>query len=363
MIFYEDLQQVNQSFKQALHAQAISVIDSGWYILGQQVQQFETAFAQYCAVSHCIGVANGLDAITLALMALDLPKNSEVLVASNAYIACVLGIVRAGLKPVLVEPDDHTYNLDPHAVERHITSKTKAILAVHLYGQMADMPAIMAMAKQYGLSVIEDAAQAHGASIHGKKAGSWGDMAAFSFYPTKNLGCLGDGGAVTTNHPLWAERLCALRNYGSEQKYHNRYMGMNSRLDEMQAAFLSIKLPHLDALNAHKQKLAALYDQHLNANQYQKPMIQTGWQSVYHIYPICHPERDRLQSYLLEQGIKTEIHYPVPPHKQQGYQALFSRQQFPISEQLHQTILSLPISSAHSEDDIMQVCQALEHFR
>ena len=362
MIAYEDLKAANHVFMPAFQTSAQQVIESGWYILGKQVAQFEHSFAAYCGAQHCIGVANGLDAIRLSLDVLGLPKGSEVIVASNAYIACILGIVQAGLVPVLVEPNEHTYNLDSEQIDAAITKKTGAILAVHLYGKMAAMPEIMAIAEQHDLYVIEDAAQAHGASIQGKKAGSWGHLSAFSFYPTKNLGCLGDGGAITTDNPVWAEQLQAMRNYGSHKKYHNDYSGLNSRLDEIQAAFLNVKLPHLDAINAHKKRLAAIYDAQLSAAQLVKPMHQADYDDVYHIYAIRHPERDRLKAYLLEQGIKTEIHYPVAPHKQKAYQHLF-KGVYPIAEMVCQTQLSLPISYAHTEDDIMVVCQTLERFQ
>jgi len=362
MIAYEDLTAVNQVFVSEYQVAAQQVIESGWYILGEQVTRFEKNFAAYCGTEHCIGVANGLDAIRLSLAVLDLPVGSEVIVASNVYIACILGIVQAGLVPVLVEPDAHTYNLDPERIKSAITTKTRAILAVHLYGKMAEMPTIMQLADAYDLYVIEDAAQAHGASIQGRKAGSWGHLSAFSFYPTKNLGCLGDGGAITTNNAVWDEKLQALRNYGSHKKYHNYYMGINSRLDEIQAAFLNIKLPHLDAINSYKKRLAAIYDQQLNAAKFVQPVKQTDYDDIYHIYAIRHPHRDRLKSYLLEQGIKTEIHYPLAPYEQTAYQHLFQGT-YPIAQMLHQTQLSLPISYGHTEDDIMIVCQALEQFQ
>jgi dTDP-4-amino-4,6-dideoxygalactose transaminase len=362
MIAYEDLKAANQPFMSDYQSVAQQVIESGWYVLGEQVIQFEKNFAAYCGARHCVGVGNGLDAIRLSLDVLDLPKGSEVIVASNAYIACILGIVQSGLVPILVEPDAQTYNLDPKRIDAAVTNKTRAILAVHLYGKMAAMPKIMAIADQHDLYVIEDAAQAHGASIEGKKAGSWGHLSAFSFYPTKNLGCLGDGGAITTDNAAWAQQLQALRNYGSHKKYHNDYIGLNSRLDEIQAAFLNVKLPHLDAINAHKKRLAAIYDRQLDAERFIKPVHQAGYDDVYHIYAIGHPQRDKLKAYLLEQGIKTDIHYPLAPHKQKAYQHWF-KGAYPIAEAMHQTQLSLPISYAHTEDDIMVVCQALEQFQ
>lgn len=361
MIPYEDLAKVNAPFMEQLELTASRVIRSGWYVLGAEVDAFETSFADYCGVSHCIGVANGLDAITLSLKALDLKPGSHVLVASNAYIACILAVIQAGLKPVLVDPDLSTYNIDPKLIEMAITSETSAILAVHLYGRMCDMPSIMSIAEKHGLMVVEDAAQAHGAELDGRKAGSWGHAAAFSFYPTKNLGCLGDGGAVTSNSLDISNKIKTLRNYGSRVKYYNELIGVNSRLDEIQAAFLNVKLKFLDEISTHKKRLAAIYDGRLTEN-FIKPIVSRQNENVYHIYPVRHPERDRLKAYLAENGIKTEVHYPVPPYEQAGYKGVFERVDYSVSEKIHKTVLSLPISFAHTSDDIHKVCDVMEHF-
>ena len=361
MIEYENLRFVNQQFEQEFKSVFDSFLTSGQYILGEQVQNFETEFANYCGSKYCVGVANGLDALVLALKVLDLPPNSEVIVPSNTYIATILSIINAGLKPVLVEPKIDTYNIDYNKIEEKITTKTRVILVVHLYGKLCEMQQIQEIARNHDLKIIEDVAQAHGATYKNQKAGTFGDLAAFSFYPTKNLGALGDAGAIITNNTHYAERLKYLRNYGSEKKYHNRYLGINSRLDELQAAFLRIKLRKLDEINSHKQKLAKLYFDHLD-HSFIKPVIQENFIDVFHIFNIRHQKRDALRAYLLENGVKTEIHYPIPPHKQEGYKYLFKNQYFSISQTIHDTTLSLPISSCHSEKDIEQVVGVMNKF-
>ncbi|MGF1534214.1 MAG: DegT/DnrJ/EryC1/StrS family aminotransferase [Bernardetiaceae bacterium] len=358
---YEDLHRLNQPFFADYQEKFTRLLESGWFIMGQELKQFEESFAAYTGVRHCVGVANGLDGLSLSLHALELPKGSEVIVPANTYIATILAILQQGLKPVLVEPNIQTYNIDPERIELALSPATRAIMVVHLYGKLAPMDRILKIAQQYGLAVIEDAAQAHGASLNGQKAGSFGNLAAFSFYPTKNLGALGDGGCVTTNDDILAEKIRVLRNYGSKIKYHNQTIGYNSRLDEMQAAFLSIKLEKLDQINDHKRDLASLYLQHLTSD-FVLPVLEKGYHDVYHIFPIRHPERDRLRAYLLEQGIKTEIHYPIPPHQQQALKGLFEGDRFPITEAIHQSILSLPISYAHTAEEILRVIDALRHF-
>ncbi len=270
-------------------------------------------------------------------------------------------ILQAGLKPVLVEPDPLSYNLDPDKIEEQITGKTVAIMAVHLYGKLCAMDRIMAIADQYGLKVFEDCAQAHGASLNGRKAGSFGACSAFSFYPTKNLGALGDAGAVTTSNGTIAERIRVLRNYGSAKKYYNEVVGMNSRLDEIQAAFLSIKLTALERINSHKRQLAAIYHQELG-DEFIKPCIQENFHDVYHIYTIRHPRRDELKKYLAENEIQTEIHYPVPPHRQKALQGLFDDRVFPIADEIHSTTLSLPASFCHTPDDVMRIVEVIRRF-
>jgi dTDP-4-amino-4,6-dideoxygalactose transaminase len=361
LIEYENLAKLNAPFEDAFRTQFEAVLQSGWYILGHQVQQFEQAFARYCQAEHCVGVANGLEALVLALKAYEFPAGSEVIVPSNTYVATVLAVLQAGLHPVLAPPDMATYNLDPQALPQYISPRTVALMPVHLYGKPCDMPALLSIAQAYGLKVIEDAAQAHGASISGQKVGSFGDMTCFSFYPTKNLGALGDGGAITTNDAALAERLRTLRNYGSQQKYYNQLLGHNSRLDELQAAFLAVKLPELDRINAHKQALAARYLEGLKA-EFIKPVLQEGYTDVFHIFAVRHPERDRLRQYLLDRGIKTEIHYPLPPFRQEALQGYFDPEAHPLADTIHRTILSLPCSFAHHPEEIEQVIEVMNAF-
>ncbi|MCB1045407.1 MAG: DegT/DnrJ/EryC1/StrS family aminotransferase [Acidobacteria bacterium] len=360
MIEYENLNRLNEPFREAYEQAFARVADSGWFILGQQVERFEKAFATYCGARHCVGVASGLDALIIGLQAFNFPSGKEVLVASNAYYACILAIIRAGLKPVLVEPDAKTYNIDPHLIESKITPNTVAIMAVHLYGKCCDMQPINHIARQHGLKVIEDCAQAHGASINGRKAGTFGDIAGFSFYPTKNLGALGDGGAVVTDDPVLANRVWQLRNYGSSAKNVFDLLGHNSRLDELQAAFLSQKLAYLDAINAHKRMLADVYFKHLK-DQVIKPLHQPGFHDVFHVFAIRHKRRDDLREYLLQHQIKTEIHYPLPPHRQNALKGVFPGT-YPISDELHNTVLSLPISTIHTEQDAIEVANHVNEF-
>jgi dTDP-4-amino-4,6-dideoxygalactose transaminase len=362
MIAYEDLGKLNASFTAEYELKFKNFLSSGWYILGEEVSQFEKEFAEYCGAKYCVGVANGLDALTLSLLACGFSEKSEILVPANTYIATILAVLNAGHIPVLVEPDMRTYNIDENLIPAKITARTKAIMPVHLYGRLCNMPAILGIAKKYNLKVIEDAAQAHGASLQGRKAGAWGDITAFSFYPTKNLGALGDGGAITTDNAEYAERIKTLRNYGSRKKYYNEKIGVNSRLDELQAAFLRVKLKKLDKINAHKNKLAVIYNAELPDNKFIKPLMSADYYHVYHIYNIRHPERDRLKTYLETKGIKTEIHYPVPPHKQQALADVFGQEKMPISEEIHKTTLSLPLSWGHTEKDILTVCQMLGKF-
>jgi dTDP-4-amino-4,6-dideoxygalactose transaminase len=362
MIAYEDLGKLKDSFFKDYKEKFDNIITGGWFILGSEVAQFEKEFAEYCGAKFCVGTANGLDALTLSLMACEFPKESEILVPSNTYIATILAILNAGHTPVLVEPNINTYNIDEQMIEKKITKNTRAIMPVHLYGRLCNMPLIIETAKKYNLKIIEDAAQAHGASCDGKKAGSWGDITAFSFYPTKNLGALGDAGAITTNNAEYADKIRTLRNYGSKQKYHNDMIGVNSRLDELQAGFLRIKLRRLDEINEHKNKLASIYNEELYHAAFIKPMIDSNYYHVYHIYNIRHEERDRLKEYLAAKGIKTEIHYPVAPNKQAAVAHILQNTITPIAEKIHNTTLSLPISFAHSEKDILDVCKILKGF-
>jgi len=361
IIAYENLRKLNFEFEVKFKEKLNKVLENGWYILGNEVEDFENSFAAYCGAKYCIGVANGLDALVLGLSVFDFPLQSEIIVPSNTYIATILAIINAGHKPVLVEPDMQSYNLDAALISEKITHKTKAIMPVHLYGQIAQMDEICEIAKKYNLEIIEDSAQAHGARFNGKMAGTFGRIGAYSFYPTKNLGALGDAGAIITSDESIYEKLRALRNYGSEKKYHNKYIGFNSRLDELQAAFLNVKLPYLDKINQHKRELAILYSTSLTDKVVKPLEIQDGFH-VYHIYNIRTERRDELKAYLLDHGIHTEIHYPIPPNKQKGYTHFFNKLSLPISEEIHSTTLSLPISFATTITDAKIVIAVINSF-
>lgn len=361
MIEYENLGKLNKPFFDAYKKAFSDALESGWYILGNKVKQFEEAYAAYCGASHCVGVANGLDALILTLRAFEFEKGSEIIVPSNTYIATILSIIHNGLTPVLVEPDIATYNIDPAKIEEKITSKTKAIMVVHLYGKVCAMDQINAIAKKHGLKVIEDCAQAHGAKYKGKAAGSFGDFGAHSFYPTKNLGAIADAGAVTCNNETLAQQIKTLRNYGSKVKYYNEVVGYNSRLDEVQAAFLSVKLEHLDKINEHKRALAAIYQQGLKED-FIKPQVHADYYDVYHIYNIRHEKRDALKEYLLKNDIKTEVHYPVAPNKQAAMKGILDKTETPVAEIIHQTTLSLPVSFYHTAADINKVVEVMNKF-
>lgn len=361
MIEYESLARSNSAYMTELEAAATRVIRSGWYVLGQEVSAFEVEFARYVGAKHCVGVANGLDALILSIEALDLPKGSEVLVASNTYIATILAIVRAGHQPVLVEPELETFNMDPANIAGAMTSKTRAICVTHLFGKSCRMDSICAFAKEHGLRIVEDCAQSHGAKLAGQMTGTFGDAGCFSFYPTKNLGAIGDAGAVVTNDDSLADRLRHTRNYGSKQKYVNEYVGANSRLDELQAALLRVKLRHLDQMTQHKRNLAKIYFDGL-PGWLKLPRLRDDEYDVFHIFGIRHPRRDELRAWLLEQGVKTEIHYPVPPHRQKAMKGILAGE-WPVAEELHLTEMSLPISIGHNVNDIGRVCDTIARFR
>lgn len=361
MIPYEDLKLLNKPFERAYREAFDAFLDKGYYILGSRLEQFEQEFAAYHSLPYSVGVSNGLDAITLSLRALDLPENSEVIVPANTYIASILAVLQAGLIPVLVEPDIHTYNIDAEKIEQAITPKTKALLIVHLYGRCCDMDAIMVLKEKHGLFLVEDCAQAHGATYKGRLAGTFGEFGAFSFYPTKNLGALGDAGGVVCKNEDHQQILLQLRNYGSLKKYHNDVVGYNCRLDELQAAFLSIKLKHLDEISAHKVKLANLYHKHLDS-RFILPLNEPDYYHVYHIFNIRSQHRDSLQQYLHNNGVGTVIHYPVPPHRQKALAGMFADQQFSVTDEIHNTTLSLPCSYCHTEDEIMQVIDLLNRY-
>ena len=361
MIEYENLHKLNAPFLEAYRREFNRVLESGWFILGNQVKAFEEAFAAYCGSRHAVGVGNGLDALTLALRCFNFKPGDEVLVPSNTYVATILSVLQCGLKPVLVEPDVTTYNIDPARMKEAVTPRTVAVMVVHLYGKVAAMDEITAFVARHGLKLIEDSAQAHGAKFKGKKAGTFGDFGAFSFYPTKNLGALGDGGCLTTDQDDLRKTASFLRNYGSDRKYYNELIGVNSRLDEMQAAFLNVKLKALDQINSHKRKLAAIYQREIKSD-FIRPVVHPDYEDVFHIYNIRHPERDRLKIFLEENGVKTEIHYPVAPHRQKALQPYFAGQEYPIASLIHETTLSLPISYYHTEDDVHRVIEVLNRF-
>jgi dTDP-4-amino-4,6-dideoxygalactose transaminase len=330
------------------------VMNSGWYILGEEVSLFENEFAEYCNVKHCVGVANGLEALHLILKAYDIGEGDEVIVPSNTYIATWLAVSHSGAKPVPIEPDERTYNINAALIESAITKKTKAIIAVHLYGQPSEMDIISAIAKKHNLKVIEDAAQAHGATINGKKTGSLGDAAGFSFYPGKNLGAFGDGGAITTDDSDLAEKIKLFRNYGSKEKYKNNLIGFNSRLDELQAAFLRVKLKKLNEWNLRREKISQTYQKGFKElASITLPYVDEGISHVWHQFVIRSKCRDQLQQDLQDEGIGTLIHYPIPPHKSKAYEEGFiGCSGFPVAERLANEVLSLPISPHLKESEL-----------
>jgi len=368
VIPFLDLKSLNAHYGEELKAAAREVIEGGWYIQGNHVKAFEKDYAAFCGTKYAIGVANGLDALRLVLMAWKeqglMSDGDEVIVPANTYIASILAISQERLVPVLVEPDAATFNLSADNIEAAITPRTKAIMPVHLYGQLTPMAGITALARKYNLRVIEDAAQAHGAEDeHGVRAGAFGDAAGFSFYPGKNLGALGDGGAITTNCDETAQMLFAMRNYGSHQKYVNKYIGLNSRLDDIQAAMLSVKLKQLDAENAHRRKIATLYLSTINNDDIALPAYHGGADHVFHLFVVRTLHRDKLEKHLSDNGVQTLIHYPTPPHKQEAYQGILEGLQFPLTEAIHDEVLSLPISPILSDDDAHKVAALVNSFK
>lgn len=365
MISFLDLKEINAQCRQELIEAATRVIDSGWYIGGAELTAFEEQFAGYCGVKHSIGVANGLDALTLTLRGWKelgrLNDGDEVIVPANTYIASILSITENQLVPVLVEPDEKSFNLSSAGIESAITSKTKVILPVHLYGRLADMQPIMELAARHDLLVLEDAAQAHGASIDNKKSGSWGHAAGFSFYPGKNLGALGDAGAITTNDDALAEIVRGLRNYGSFEKYKNTYQGVNSRLDEIQAAMLRVKLSHLDKHTEQRRSVAKLYIDGITNPMIKLPDMGNDGQHVWHLFVVRCQQRDLLQKHLRSAGVETLIHYPVPPHKQQAYSS-YNGMSFPLTERIHDEVLSLPIGPNIAAEDVLHVIESCNSF-
>lgn len=365
-IKFLDLLTINKQRENELTNAFKEVLDSGWYIQGAQLKLFEKEYAAYCGVKHCIGVANGLDALILILRAYKqigrLADGDEVIVPANTYIASILAISENGLTPVLVEPDINTFNLNPSLVRAQITAKTKAILTVHLYGQLSDVESLEEIAEEHGLLLIEDAAQSQGASMKGRIAGSFGHAAGHSFYPGKNLGALGDAGAVTTNDDELAGTIRAIGNYGSDKKYYNEYKGVNSRLDELQAAFLRVKLKYLDADNNNRRQIAKRYINDIKNQMLKLPHVAIEEAHVWHLFVIRCENRQHLQEYLIQEGVQTVIHYPLPPHKQQAY-AEFNNLSFPISELIHNEVISIPISPVMSGDEINKVIQVLNAYK
>ncbi len=359
------MHKINLPYQAAFQEKMQQVLNKGWFVLGDEVKAFESNFAQYCGAKYCIGVGNGLDAMVLIFKAYielgKLQKGDEVIVPANTYIASILAVLQADLVPVLVEPKLETYNLNPDLIAEKITSKTKAILAVHLYGQLAEMNKINAIAKQHNLLVIEDSAQAHGAAMGEVKAGNLSNAAAFSFYPGKNLGSLGDAGAITTNDDALAKVLFALRNYGSEQKYYNEFIGVNSRLDELQAAFLTVKLPHLDKENEARKSIVKRYLTEIKNDKITLPYWDGSDNHVFHLFVIRTENRQALQDYLKQNDIETLIHYPVPPHQQKAL-SQWNSLSFPITEKIHQEVLSLPLSPVMTEEEVGYVIQILNQY-
>jgi len=358
-----DLRAAYLELKDEIDAAVARVLDSGYYLLGKEIESFEKEYAAYLGVEHCVGVGNGLDALHLALMALGVGEGDEVLVPSNTYIATWLAINYAGAKPVPVEPDERTYNLDPQRIAAAITRKTKGIVPVHLYGQPADMDGIREVARKHGLWILEDAAQGHGARYKGKRVGGLGNIAGWSFYPGKNLGAFGDAGAVTTNDRDLADRVRVLRNYGSRVKYFNEVKGVNSRLDEIQAAVLRVKLKHLDAWNERRRVIAEQYHEGLAGSGLVLPCVPDWADSVYHLFVVRHREREALREHLEKNRIGTLVHYPVPPHLQKAYAELGMHEGgLPISERIHKEVLSLPIGPHLGEQQAAAVIEAVREF-
>lgn len=366
MIPFLDLRGLNAEYRAELIEACTKVIESGWYIQGNECKEFDKEFAEYCGTKYAIGVANGLDALILILRAYKelgmMQDGDEVIVPSNTYIASILAISQNNLIPVLVEPDINTYLIDPSKIEEKITSKTKAILPVHLYGQTSEMDNINEIAKNYNLKVIEDSAQSHGAFYKDKRSGNLGDASGFSFYPGKNLGALGDGGAVTTNDEELANAIKALGNYGSHKKYKNLYKGVNSRLDEIQAAMLRVKLRYLDNEVEKRREIANFYLQNIKNENIILPAVRAKDNHVWHLFVVRTTKRDELQKYLLNNDIQTLIHYPIPPHKQNAYKE-WENESYPISEQIHDEVLSLPISGVQSFEETQKIVQVINEFR
>lgn len=367
IIPFLDLKTINAQYREDLIDAATRVIDSGWYIQGPELKAFESEFAAYCGTKHCVGVANGLDALSLTLRAWKelgkLKEGDEVIVPSNTYIASILSVSENWLKPIFVEPNIDSYNIDPCLIENNISEKTRAILIVHLYGQVAYNAEITSIAEKHNLLVVEDAAQAHGASFQGIKTGNFGDASAFSFYPSKNLGALGDGGAVTTNDDLLAETIKALRNYGSHRKYENLYKGTNSRLDEIQAAILSVKLKQLDNDNNRRKQIASFYLENIDNPKIILPLCVANDPNshVYHLFVVRVNNREQFREFLKVKGISSDVHYPIPPHHQKAFSELKDHT-YPISEQIHRTVVSIPCGLHLKESEVEYITECINKY-
>ncbi|MFD2703139.1 DegT/DnrJ/EryC1/StrS family aminotransferase [Paenibacillus shunpengii] len=363
MIPFLDLKKINLKYEEAIVEGVKKVLHSGWYVLGEEVRKFEQAFAEYCETKYAIGVANGLDALELIIKAYDIGPGDEVIVPSNTYIASILSVSANGAKPVLVEPDLRTYNIDPHKIEESISPRTKAIMVVHLYGQACNMNPIYEIAKKHNLKIIEDCAQAHGAVYHDIKVGNLGDAAAFSFYPGKNLGALGDAGAITTNDDELYKTIIALRNYGSHRKYENMYKGYNSRLDELQAPILQAKLEQLDSENNTRRDIALYYLNHITNPHIILPFVEYQETShVWHVFVIRTTNRQDFVDYMGENGVQTMIHYPIAPHKQQAYKE-WNGESYELSEKIHSEVVSLPISPVMEMKDVQRVVEVVNEYK
>lgn len=362
-IKYLDMQNMHNEIRDELNDAYARVMTKEWFIQGEECNKFEKEFAMYCGASECVGVGNGLDALMLILKAMEIGQGDEVIVPANTFIATALAVSYVGAKPILVEPNEKTYTIDIEKIEEKITRKTKAIIAVHLYGHIADMQEICNIARKYNLKVIEDAAQAHGAEYNGLKAGALGDAAGFSFYPGKNLGALGDGGAVVTNDKELAEKVRMLGNYGSDYKYHHIYKGNNSRLDELQAAFLRVKLPYLNKWNEERRRIAKRYCDEIRNCKIVLPEVADNVKHVYHIFAIRCEQRDELESYLKEHGIGTNKHYPIPIHLQNAYKDFnIGKGSYPIAENIARTELSIPLYYGMKESEIDYIIKTLNQY-
>ena len=361
MIKFLDLKKINNRYREEIASRIKDILDKGWYLQGEENENFTKNFANFCGTKFALGVANGLDALNLIIKAYGFGNGDEIIVPANTYIATILAISENGCIPILVEPDIKTYNINPDSIEEKITSKTKAIIVVHLYGQAVQMGKIWKIAKKYNLKIIEDSAQAHGAIYQENRTGNLGDASGFSFYPGKNLGCMGDGGAVTTNDEELFNKIKAIANYGSDRKYHHIYKGVNSRLDEIQAAVLDVKLKHLDSDNNKRREISKYYRENIKNSKLILPETYDEKSHVWHIFAVRTQNRDEFQKYLTEKGIQTIIHYPTPPHKQGAYKE-WNNLSFPITEEIHNTILSLPISPVMTDSEIEKVVEVVNEF-